>query len=64
MIKNVFERDESGEHMQDRSVGKRQRGQLDAYLSRCGVLEPESVFVRGTDARTMVMEELTGLEAD
>ena len=50
--------------MQDRSVGKRQRGQLNAYLSRCGVLEPESVVVRGTDARTMVMEELTGLEAD
>lgn len=50
--------------MQDRSEGKRQRGQLDTYLSRCGVLEPESVVVRGTDARTTVTEELTGLEAD
>lgn len=50
--------------MQDRPEGKRQRGQLDAYLSRCRVLEPESVAVKGTDTRTMVMEERTGLEAD
>ena len=63
-MKNVFGSDESGKHMQDRPEGKRQRGQLDAYLSRCRVLEPESVAVKGTDTRTMVMEERTGLEAE